>query len=286
MLSCFIEKVMERLAICNELFGDLPFRNICEVVQGLGYDGIELAPFTFGEDVRNYSASSSQEIQTTAEEFNLQITALHWLLVSPKGLHITSPNPVIFNETCNFFRSLVEFAHDVGASVMVFGSPQQRSILSEWDHTAAYQQGVRFYQEMGDYARKYDITIAFEPLGPSVTNFGGTTADAISLLNEINHQNVKLHLDIAAMMRDPESITDQLGRVPADLLAYVHVNDPNQLGPGMGELDLQPILRQLSEMPYSGWYSVETFAKDSNYSPKEIARESITNMRRYWANKK
>ncbi len=39
-----------RISLCNEVIGELPFAQQCELVAALGYDGLEPAPFTFGDD--------------------------------------------------------------------------------------------------------------------------------------------------------------------------------------------------------------------------------------------
>src|SRR5206468_2472703 len=39
-----------KLSLCNEVIRDLPFERQCELAAELGYEGLELAPFTFGEE--------------------------------------------------------------------------------------------------------------------------------------------------------------------------------------------------------------------------------------------
>jgi D-psicose/D-tagatose/L-ribulose 3-epimerase len=35
-----------RIALCNEVIATLPFERQCEFAAALGYDGLEIAPFT------------------------------------------------------------------------------------------------------------------------------------------------------------------------------------------------------------------------------------------------
>ena len=66
-------------------------------------------------------------------------------------------------------------------------------------------------------------------------------------------------------------------RSGAKHLAHFHANDPNLLGPGMGEVDFVPIFDALREVDYDGWISVEVF----DYEPgiETIALQSMQNMR-------
>lgn len=45
-----------RIALCNEVLRELEFSRQCAVAKALGYDGLELAPFTFGEGADRFTA--------------------------------------------------------------------------------------------------------------------------------------------------------------------------------------------------------------------------------------
>ena len=40
---------MTRYSICNEIFEGAPFHQACRTVRSIGYDAIEIAPFTLAE---------------------------------------------------------------------------------------------------------------------------------------------------------------------------------------------------------------------------------------------
>ena len=39
-----------RLALCNEVVRELAFADQCALAKGLGYDGLEIAPFTLSDE--------------------------------------------------------------------------------------------------------------------------------------------------------------------------------------------------------------------------------------------
>ena len=48
-----------KLSLCNEVIRELPFDRQCALAAGLGYRGLEVAPFTFGDDAWRMPASQA-----------------------------------------------------------------------------------------------------------------------------------------------------------------------------------------------------------------------------------
>ncbi|MFX0102751.1 MAG: sugar phosphate isomerase/epimerase family protein [Candidatus Hodarchaeota archaeon] len=263
---------MLNLAICQEIFVNDTFEMTCKKASRLGYRGLELAPFVFAKDVRTLDEKFWNDTREIAERYELKLVAFHWLLRSPEGFSITSPSPEIREDTRDFFRALIDIAHILEIPLMVFGSPKQRDIKPGWNPEKARDRGIQFFIDIAEITSKKGITIAFEPLGTKVTNFGATFLDAMDLIKKVDHPNFRLHLDVKAMHGDPIPVNEQIS-MAKDLLAHVHVNDTNLLGPGMGDVDLLPIIKAFKGINYNGWYSVETFRDDVD--PVKIASESI-----------
>lgn len=81
-----------RYAICNELYEQRPFADTCRAVRRAGYTGLEIAPFTLAEDPAGLPAARRRECCAAMQSEGLSFVGLHWLLVSPKGLHVTTPD--------------------------------------------------------------------------------------------------------------------------------------------------------------------------------------------------
>ncbi|MHA1682175.1 MAG: sugar phosphate isomerase/epimerase family protein [Promethearchaeota archaeon] len=272
-----------KIAICQEIFKELEFHEFCKVISGIGYDGLELAPFMLRDDLRDLTRRQAKDLAGVARQNGLEIAAFHWLLSSPPGFSITSPDGHVQEETRDFFASIVDAASSMNVPVLVFGSPKQRNIDPSWNVPESRQRAIMFFKEMSRLCAMKSIKIAFEPLGPTVTNFGATFNDSMELVKAVNSPAFGLHLDVKAMSSDPLSIKEQITRA-GDTLLHFHANDPNLLGPGMGGVDYIPILAALKDIGYTGWLSVETFRDD--IPAREIAKESISYLREVMGSKK
>jgi sugar phosphate isomerase/epimerase len=262
-------------AICNETFRDHDFAGTCAQAAIHGYQGLEVAPFTLGNPA-TLTLKEAETYGAIVRDHGLEMVGLHWLLAKTQGYHLTHPDPQIHQRTFDYARRLAEICAAMGGSVMVWGSPQQRTLEPDWSRTAATQRTIEFFQRLSPHLAELKVTIALEFLGPSETNFLNTAAETIELLEKIDSPNIRLHLDVKAMSADskpiPEIVRDSL-----PWTAHFHANDPNLRGPGMGEVDFLPIAQELVRGGYNKWVSVEVF--DTKISPSELAAESMKQLR-------
>ncbi|HEY7119557.1 MAG TPA: sugar phosphate isomerase/epimerase family protein [Tepidisphaeraceae bacterium] len=274
-----------RYAICNEMFENWPWERVCSFCREMGYHGIEVAPFTIAPHVAVIDADTRQQMRRVAERMDLQILGIHWLLanvISDTTLYVTHPDPQVRMNTSAYFFQLTKLCADLGGHVMVIGSPKSRNLLPGVSRDQAMDYAREVFLPCLELAAHNDITLAIEPLGPAETDFLNTAAEGIELIDRIGHPNFRLHLDVKAMSSEPTPMP-QIIRNSAKHLAHFHANDPNLLGPGMGEVKFEPIIKALREVEYDGYLSVEVF--DFKPGAEKIGSESIRYLKRVCGDK-
>jgi len=267
-----------KTGICNEIFSSWTIEKTIEYVSSIGYDGIEIAPFTLANSVEDISQIKRSEIKTLAQRNNIEIIGTHWLFVKPEGLSISSPDPSLRKKTSQYFEQLVKFTADIGGKIMVLGSPKQRSIAESQTKQEVIEYFVEVIKNPLKIAEEKSITICLEPLAKKETNFVNTVADAISIIKIVNHPNLKLILDVKAMTDEKRPYTEIIEE-GKNYLAHFHANDENLLGPGFGNIDFGPIIRKLKEIGYCGFISVEVF--DFSPGPQTIAEKSLQYLKKF-----
>ncbi len=264
-----------KFAICNETFVDWPFDKAFAMARECGYTGIEIAPFTIGPSAFDISAAKRAEVRRQAAAAGLEVVGLHWLLAKTTGFHLTSPDEEVRGKTSHYLGELARLCSDLGGKVMVLGSPQQRNLLPGVTHEDAMLYAAEVIRAAVAEFEACGVTLAVEPLGPSEGDFLNTAELGAQLCAKVQSDYCRLHLDVKAMSTESKPIP-QIIREQKQLLHHFHANDPNKLGPGMGEVEFAPIFAALQEIGYDGWVSVEVF----DYSPgaENIARTSMKNM--------
>ena len=265
-----------KLAICNETYQGWTFDKACADAAARGYQAMELAPFTLKDDPRELTDADALGLCATARAHGLDILGLHWLLTKPSWFHITSPDALQRRETARFARHLVRICATAGGRIMVWGSPKARNTLPEWAYDDCFQRAADVLREVSEEAGKYGVTLAMEPLGRKETNFLNTAEETIRLCKLVNHPACKLHLDVKAMSDESKPIP-QIIEESREWFVHFHVNDPNLLGPGMGEVKYEPIIAALRHVGYEGYLSVEVF--DYSPGPGVIAQKSMDYLR-------
>ncbi|MBB5687929.1 sugar phosphate isomerase/epimerase [Roseomonas alkaliterrae] len=247
-----------RISLCNEVVRGLDFAAQCALAAGLGYDGLEVAPFTLDAEAPHLlPAARRAALRRAAADAGIAITSLHWLLVAPAGLSITTPDPSLRARTLDVMERLVALAADLGATLLVHGSPGQRRVAGEGDAARAEEAMAR----AGEWAAAHGVTYCLEPLDAGQTNWCTTVAEAAAIVARIGNPALRTMLDTcAAGNGESDTVVALLERfVPGGMIAHVHLNDRNKRAPGQGGDRFGPVLDALRRTGYAGFAAVEPF---------------------------
>jgi D-psicose/D-tagatose/L-ribulose 3-epimerase len=220
-----------------------------------------LAPFTVCDDPTRLSAEQARQLAAVARDAGLEITGLHWLLVSPEGLSITHPDAAVRARTVQFMQHLCELCAAFGGRYLVHGSPKQRMIHDGDTLQAALSRASECWAQAAEAAQRCGVIYCLEPLSADQTPVVNTVAEAASVVRSVNHPHLRTMLDTSsAGLAESEPLPALIDRwFPTGLLAHVQLNDPNRRGPGQGHMAFGPILQALKRQGYAGPLAVEPF---------------------------
>ena len=132
-----------KFALCNEIFRNLSLEDAFQKIADIGYQGVEVAPFTLQPNPRDLSESDADRCRTAAEKAGLEVVGLHWLMAETEGLHLTHSDPAILKVTQEYLIKLGKLTARMNGSILVLGSPQQRNLLPDTTYEQAFEQAVK-----------------------------------------------------------------------------------------------------------------------------------------------
>jgi len=239
----------------------MPFPAQCEYAAKLGYDGLEIAPYTLSEEPHRMGSARIAAARAAAEDAGIALTGLHWLLVKPAGLSISSRDPTIRERTVDVMLALIDLCAELGGRYLVHGSPQQRRVEAGDTRAAAMARAQECFAAVAERAQKAGVVYCIEALAAEATPLINTLEEATAMVEAIGAPSIRTMLDCSAAGRmEKEPLGALLERwLPRGSIAHVQVNDRNRRGPGQGEQRFAPLFSALLRHGYAGDIAVEPF---------------------------
>jgi D-psicose/D-tagatose/L-ribulose 3-epimerase len=228
--------MIERLSLCNEVLAPWDFARQCAWAAKLGYRALEVAPYTLVADPSTLTEQDGARYAAIAAEHGLVISGLHWLLVAPAGLSISSADPAVHGRTVDFMRRMIDLCAAMRAEYLVHGSPGQRDPSASQSVEDALARSTAAWVAAGEHAGRMGVTYCIEPLGRVQTRVVNTVAEAAAIVRTANLPGLRTMLDTSsAGSTETEPLADLIDRWwPSGLLTHVQVNDRNRAGAGSG----------------------------------------------------
>ena len=260
-------------AICNEVYDKRPFAEVCRSIRQIGYTGIEIAPFTLADRPSEIATGERRRHRDTIRDEGLTFVGLHWLMASPQGLHVTTPDRALREQSWRHVRDLIDLCADLGENgIMVFGSPKQRCTIDGLSRQEATRNYIDGLAGVVPHAEQRGVTILVEALPTGQCDVITTLAEAVEIVNQIASPAVRTMFDTHNAVDEKEPHATLVDRY-FDLIRHVHINEMDGRHPGTGTYDFKPLFKVLRRRDYRHWISLEAF--DFSAGAEKIAADSL-----------
>jgi sugar phosphate isomerase/epimerase len=251
-------------------------------MRGFGYQGIEIAPFTLASDPLEITPEQRREYRRIMADEGIAFVGLHWLLVTPKTIHVSTPDKALRDASWQYVANLIDLCADLGGNrpggesgdngVMVFGSPKQRSSTGGLTSAEATRNFIDGLAGVAPLAAARGVTILMEALPHSQSDVVHTLEEAAAVIREVSSPGLRTMFD-SHNSEDETEPHDLLIEKYFDIVRHIHVNEMDGRHPGTGDYDFVRIFRALKRLGYKGWISLEAF--DFEIGGDRIASETI-----------
>lgn len=238
----------------------------CRTVREIGYDYAEAA-------VGLVMKMTDAEYDRAKKEGEIRIEAANSLI--PGHMHISN----LSDELREFIDRAMMRVSGLGGSVIVFGSGRARSVAEGTSFEQGLAHTEAFLAMCDSSARKYNITMAVEPLNFRETNMIITLREGAAMARRLNASgcgNIKLLVDTFHMSREPDTGAKRDGQTEyneecfavlkeaEDIIVHAHAAEPfDRTYPGSHDgIYLSRFAQALKQTAYKGGVSVECGFKD------------------------
>ncbi len=210
-----------RIALCNEVIAPMPFPAQCVYAAKLGYDGLEIAPYTLSDEPHRLGSAQLAAARAAAADAGIEL----------------------------------------GGRYLVHGSPHQRRVDPGETRAAALARAQESFAAVAERAEKAGVVYCIEALSAEQTPLINTLEEAARIVKDIGSTSIKSMLDCSAAGRmEKQPLAALVERwLPEGVIAHVQLNDRNRRGPGQGEQKFAPLFAALRRHRYDGDVAVEPF---------------------------
>lgn len=179
-----------------------------------------------------------------------------------KDQSLISPNPKTRKNGIKSLKKLIEIVSelegDILCGILYAGWGEftgKMRTQEEWEHA---KNGLL---EVADVAQDHKVVLALEPVNRFEGYFLNTAEDAVKFVEEINHPNVKVHLDTFQMNIEENSLYEAI-KTAGKNLYHIHLCESHRGIPGRGHIPWRDVFKALKEIGYNGWGVIEAWVPD------------------------
>ncbi len=232
-----------------------------KILRAHGIDAVEIAPTKYWPAPCAPTADDIERCKQSWTKQKVPIRAMQALLFGMPALSIFQPAQA--NATREYLKHVVRIGAAFGAQRFVFGSPKNRD-RGDLSIANANRLAADFFRPIAETADQLGVVFCLEPNPPAYQcNFMTNTAEALAVVEAVDHQGLALHLDTGIMYLNDESF-DAAIAAAGRRLSHFHVSHPQLAAVADGgPIEHASIARALKRNNYAGMVSVEMRAAES-----------------------
>ena len=234
--------------------------SVARLLTEFDIDAIEIAPTTrWRQPTLVTDAALNVERQTWLNR-GVRIVALQSLLYGHDDATIFG-DPHRRAATLEYLRRIIHLGAQLGATILVFGSPKLRC-PGDLEASLARRIAVEFFGELGRSAQAMAVQVCIEPVPRSYgCEFVTNAAEGGAFVREVAQPGLGLHLDAGAMTLAGDTQAHVLAGHAADL-QHFHCSEAmlaplGQPAPDQLAVDHACLGRGLPDIGYAGYCSLE-----------------------------
>jgi len=269
-----------KFAFSSNAFRAYSLVDTIRILADLGYDGIEVmadTPHAFPPDMTDgdFAAINQALVENRIEVSNINAFML-WAIGDTWHPSWIERDPVERRKRVDHTRRCIDLAARIGATTI---STEPGGPLDGMDEEQAVDLFREGLLEIREHAREKGVRILIEPEPELLIE---NSCQFIEFMEGMDREVFGLNFDIGHFYCVGEEPAELVQKLRSDI-RHFHLEDiastrvHHHLMPGEGAIELAAVLRQISEINYQGFVTVELYPYEEK--PVEAARQALAWLR-------
>ncbi len=246
-------------------FGPIIFRdgdlkqNIADI-KALGYEGVDLF-------VDRRTDDELKQFKAMFEDGGVKINTYLAIFLAEMGVKLSEVDTKKRMRDVDLFMKQIDKARLIGANSIALGFI--RGGIGENDSYADCEKRLAdSLNIVGKHAKENGIVIGIEPINRYELNFLNSVTETVEFVKRYGFECVGILMDTFHMNIEDVSFRESILSAKG-LISNVHAPSSHRQATGSGHLDYDEIIGTLMEIGYTGYLTLEAFAKpDANTCAK------------------
>jgi len=227
----------------------------------MGFDGVEVA--LGGKGDIDYKKTLK-----TFKENDLVCSSVCGLFGENRDLR--GPNKEYIEGGLSYIKDCLEACVELECNILggpAYSAVGRASMVPENEKKVQWDTVVENLGKACQWAEKYGVFIALEPLNRFETDFINICRDAVRMVKDVGSKMLKIHLDTFHMAIEEKS--SAMAVLDAgDLLYLFHASENDRGAAGTGQVHWKPIADAIRRINYDGWVVMESFSPENKVIAK------------------
>lgn len=178
---------------------------------------------------------------------------------------LTHENPAVHEQCLDYIRDCLDLCIELDAGFLggpMYSAVGKARMVPPVQRQREWELAVRNLRIACDLAAARGKLIAIEPLNRFESDLVNTSADAVRMIDDINHPAARIVLDGFHMNIEERNIFDAI-TVAGNRLVHLQVSENYRGTPGTGQTRWDEYKKGLEAIGYKGCVSIESFTTDN-----------------------
>lgn len=250
------------------------------IAKEIGFDYVEV-PFNV---VVSATDEEAEAMKARVEEIGMPVIRANGLFPGNGTIKFFGDEKISNEFLCEYLEKGLSRLKPLGLEILVWGSGTARKIPEGMDVAEAMERIFEIGNIIADYAEKYDVMIAIEPLNRRETNVFNSVYATSDFTRRLNRRSVKVLADSYHMMAESECYETMKNN--KDMIIHTHIAEAE-----LGNYDVRftPCLEdkyntrafidELKKMGYDDCVSIEAMPRTKQW--KEDMTEALKALREW-----